>query len=457
MLNRKTYHPVRAITFKGKILVKSVRFLYSVRKFFGGKDYDEPLENHHEDPLKMKRRHQLFFGHKYYYKAITHQTAGQETITYFREKAIDKNDFPEREAEKKITLTVGGDLMPYHCITSAQCSSIWDEAGDFFFNADIVCANLETPLDKNKAASYVPEVMLNNMYFNASEDMFSVFSGLGKYRGYDVLSVANNHSLDQDENGLINTIKFLEEKNIAYCGAATSAETLHDFPIIEKNGIKIAFIAFTYSLNAKVRPAGKEYLVNHLAINEENPDLTLVETQCRIARERGADLIAGMFHMGCAYQPYPSPQIIKNTHRICALGGIDLFLGGHPHNPMPVESLEITDPFSGKKKKSFIVYSQGDFIAYDIFKWCRLPLLFRFTIGKTGNDTFIAGIESKLFYNHAQVKNGKIESLRLLDYTELKNHPEKLAGNPEAEKEFEELQLFAEHFLLPGNLEHFLI
>ena len=55
-------------------------------------------------------------------------------------------------------------------------------------------------------------MMLNNMYFNGDKDMFAVFSGNGQYKGYDVLSFANNHTLDKGKEGLLSTIKFLENK-----------------------------------------------------------------------------------------------------------------------------------------------------------------------------------------------------------------------------------------------------
>jgi acetyltransferase-like isoleucine patch superfamily enzyme len=133
--------------------------------------------------------------------------------------------------------------------------------------------------------------MLSNMYFNANEDMFNVFSGFGKYKGFDVLSTANNHSLDQGEEGLIETLQFLDAQNIARVGTARSIEERNQFPILEKNGIKVAFLSYTFSLNALVCPPDKSYLANHLNLNEANPDISLIVAQAKLARQKGAEFI----------------------------------------------------------------------------------------------------------------------------------------------------------------------
>ncbi|MFN5652978.1 MAG: CapA family protein, partial [Flavobacteriia bacterium] len=451
------YNPVRPITLKGKFLVGLVRFLFRIRKLLGGKDWLHPLKGHHEDPSKMTRRQQLYFGYKYYFRAILKGDKGAGLEQYFQSQGAKFQKIDRAGSSQKVTLSAGGDLMPYFCITSEQCKGLWENCGDYFFDADLVVGNLETPLNPKKAASYVPEVMLSNMYFNANEDMFNVFSGFGKFKGYDVLSTANNHSLDQGEEGVMETIAYLEKKDVRHVGTARTEAERDAFPIIEKNGIQIAFLSYTFSLNALVCPEEKSYLVNHLLLNEANPDLSLIVHQAKIARARGAEFIVAFLHIGCAYQPYPSQTIIDNMHQICRQAGIDLVLGGHPHNAQPIEFLDIKDPFSGRPKQSTIVYSQGDFVAYDIHKWCKLPLLMKFDIARVNGEVMLSDINAKLFYNYAKMNNGKVESMQFIDYTQLKINTALLSDDPAALREFEELVCFAETFLLKGNLEPFLI
>ena len=457
MLDPKHYNPVRPISFKGKFLVGLVRLLFKMRKALGGQDWAQPLEGHHEDPRKMTRKQQLYFGYKYYFRAILQAEKGAGLEQHFQNQAA-RFEPPKTNADTpKLTLSSGGDLMPYFCITSAQCQNIWRESGDFFFDADLVVGNLETPLHPKKPASYVPEVMLSNMYFNANEDMFGVFSGFGKYKGFDVLSTANNHSLDQGEEGLIETLQFLDAQNIARVGTARSIEERDQFPMLEKNGIKVAFLSYTFSLNALVCPPEKSYLANHLNLNEDNPDISLIVAQAKLARQKGAEFIVAFLHMGCAYQPYPSKVIVDNMHQICKETGIDLVLGGHPHNAQPIEFLDVKDPFTGLSKQTTIVYSQGDFIAYDIHKWCKLPLLLKFELSKIEGKVVLTDLQAKLFYNYAEITNGKVKALQLLDYQKLIANPQVLEGDENAQKEFGELKYFAETFLLKGNLARFLV
>jgi poly-gamma-glutamate synthesis protein (capsule biosynthesis protein) len=453
----RTYNPVRPITLKGKFLVGLVRLLFKIRKSLGGKDWLHPMKGHHEDPRKMNFRQQLYFGYKYYYRAILKGDKGADLEQYFQSQGAKFQNKDTSNSTQKVTLSAGGDLMPYFCITPEQCKNLWEDSGDFFFAADLVVGNLETPLNPNKPASLVPEVMLSNMYFNADQDMFNVFSGLGQYKGFDVLSTANNHSMDQGEEGVIETLQFLDAKKIAHVGTARSFEERDQFPIIAKNGIKVAFLSYTFSLNALVCPPGKSYLANHLNLNEANPDFSLIVHQAQLARQKGAEFLVAFLHMGCAYQPYPSQTIVDNMHQICSQTGIDLVLGGHPHNAQPIEFLDIKDPFSGLQKQSTIIYSQGDFVAYDIHKWCKLPLLLKFDLARINGEVVISAIRAKLFYNYAQLKNGKVESLRLLDYTRLRENSNILATDQPAQREFEDLSYFAEEFLLKGNLEHFLV
>ncbi len=457
MLDPKHYNPVRPISLKGKFLVGLVRLLFKMRKVLGGQDWEQPLEGHHEDPRKMTRKQQLYFGYKYYYRAILKGDKGAGLEEYFQSQGAKFQSKAISKSTQKITLSSGGDLMPYFCITSTQCQKIWQDSGDFFFNADLVVGNLETPLHPKKPASYVPEVMLSNMYFNANEDMFGVFSGFGKYKGFDVLSTANNHSLDQGEAGVLETLQFLDAQNITHVGTARSLDERDQFPILEKNGIKVAFLSYTFSLNALVCPPGKSYLANHMNLNEANPDISLIVAQAKQARERGAEFLIAFLHMGCAYQPYPSKVIVDNMHQICKETGIDLVLGGHPHNAQPIEFLDLKDPFTGLAKQSTIVYSQGDFIAYDIHKWCKLPLLLKFELSKIEDKVVLTDLQAKLFYNYAEITNGNVQALQLLDYQKLIANPQLLEGDINAQKEFEELKSFAETYILKGNLKRFLV
>jgi poly-gamma-glutamate synthesis protein (capsule biosynthesis protein) len=256
-------------------------------------------------------------------------------------------------------------------INKDSCINLWDEIGSHFFGSDIVFANLETPIDINQAKGFVPEVMLNNMYFNGDEDLFAVFSGNGQYKGYDVLSFANNHTLDKGKEGLLNTIKFLENKSILPVGVASSKDQ-KTYQIINKNGIKVAFLAYTYSLNAIELKPDQAYMVNLLPLNLSDCPLDQVKKEVISAKEEGAELIVISVHAGNAYQAFPSHITVNLYERLFNECGVDIIAGGHPHNLQPWKYYQYKDPFTQKEKKGFAIFSLADFVAYDIYTWCHL-------------------------------------------------------------------------------------
>ncbi|CAN5548316.1 hypothetical protein BH10BAC3_BH10BAC3_15810 [soil metagenome] len=456
MINYRKYNPVRCLSLPGKLLVKTLRSLYGIRKLTGLPKWETPIPSHHEDPLKMTFAEKLYLGYKYYYKGMVKAEPGAGLEDYFKNQTLQPAVPADFKVQETITLSAGGDLIPYACITPENCHQLWNEAGDFFFNNDIVFANLETVADLSKPYSAAPEVMLHDMFFNIHEESFQIFSGNGKYKGYDVLSTANNHTMDVGETGIVATQHFLQSKKIEFTGTASSKETRDDFPIIERKGIRIAFIAYTYSLNKETLPAGKEWLCNHLNLNEPNADISLIIHHATLARGRGADIIVASLHMGCAYQAYPSKFTVDNMHRICREAGVDILLGGHPHNMQPMEIFETNLTNEGLSRQHFIVYSLGDFIAYDIFKWCHLPMLLRLHISKgTINGkphTIVSRIDAKPFYMY-QNKN---EELKLVDFIKASKNPSLYFAEKTILKEIEELSDFFNRFIINEKQQNIL-
>lgn len=456
-VNYDKYNPVRTITLRGKLLIAFVKLNYFFRKLSLKKQWKSVWPEHHEDPLKMTIKEKIYLGYKYYYRAMVKPEKGTNIDQYFAYQPLQIKTPGNFVAEKTITLAAGGDLMPYDWVSKQNCGELWDDVGDFFFGSDIVFANLETPADFTKPYSATPEVMLNDMYFNASEELMEIFSGNGKYKGYDVVSVANNHSLDAGVDGLINTMTYLQSKNIAYTGAARTPNELDLFPVIEREGIKIAFIAATFSLNKLQVPEDKPWLCNHIFLNEPNPDISLIVRQSELAKEKGADIVVAALHMGCAYQSYPGKTVVENIHHICDEAGIDIVIAGHPHHPQPMETYHSDK--SGKDH--FIAYSLGDFIAYDIFKWCHLPMMLKLHISKgmvNGQPhTCLSRLEVKPAYMHAETKRRRIVKLELIDYLKIRTDPNKYLHSEKELKKFRELQSFFETFVLLPHQQHVLV
>ena len=138
-----------------------------------------------------------------------------------------------------------------------------------------------------------------------------------------------------------NVFLFLESKQIISVGTSIEKGVEKRVKIIEKNGIKVGFLSYTYSLNGEVVPLDQTNLINHIRLNANNFDLSKIKEEVVFLKSVGVDFIVGLFHYGLAYQFFPAPHIKENTYRIFEETGIDLIIGNHAHNIQPVEKYNI--------------------------------------------------------------------------------------------------------------------
>lgn len=374
---------IRPYTWQGTLQVLIIRSICNIIGLWVGKKWLEPLPAFEENPRYMTLTQIIYLAYKYYYKSP--EQFPQPSIQYFKHQNLHFPVPPDFVAHQEITLSAGGDLMPYRLLTKQSTKILWDRVGPLYFNADIVYANLETPIDTHRQPGYVPEVMLKDMYFNGSAELFDVFNGNGLYKGLDIVSTANNHSLDQGVKGVGATIDFLEKVGVLQSGMARSPQEKWKIPIVEAKGIRVAFISFTYCLNQLDLPPGEGFWVNHLRLNLAGIEINEIKAMVDAAYAQGADFTVLCLHAGNAYQPLPCQELIDTFHKIFDDAGPDVILGNHAHNPQPMEKYPFRCPRSGAHKQGFAVYALGDFVADDIYTWSRLSILLRLQITK-GQD-----------------------------------------------------------------------
>ncbi len=201
----------------------------------------------------------------------------------------------------------------------------------FLQNADITFGNLESPLISGDPV-YSP-----SMIFRADPECAKALSEVG----FDVLSLANNHIMNQGDKGLKKTLELLGEEGIQGIGAGLNYETAHRAAIIEKNGIKIAFLAYAYAGN----PEAGENNAGAAIMNPENLKADLEKAK------KEANLVIVSMHAGTEYQRSPDTEQITFAHAAIDAGA-DLVIGHHPHWFQSVE----------KYKDKYIIYSLGNFV-----------------------------------------------------------------------------------------------
>ena len=298
-----------------------------------------------------------------------------------------------------INLSVIGDIMCHNTQYNDaykngkyDFSYVFEDIKQYIQNADLSIGNLETTFAGPKIGySSYPT-------FNTPEAMAVDLKELG----IDVLSTANNHSLDKGYTGIVNTIQELDKIGINHTGTYSSKEDASKILMLDVKGIKIAFLAYTYGTNGIPVPSGKDYCIN--LINDEK-----IITDLQKAKELNPDLITVNMHWGIEYSQNPS----KEQERLAALlfeNGADLILGSHPHVLQKMEKRQITLK-DGTQKDGFIIYSLGNFISGQVKNYTKQSAILDIGITKNGKT----GKMSIDKINYTPIYMSKIGKYKLLD------------------------------------------
>ena len=266
------------------------------------------------------------------------------------ENKDEENQENETDKVETITLKAVGDIMAHQIQNqyaqskgggSYDFTDSFTYVKDFISDADISIGNYETTTNPNLDYAGYPRFNTPPAYIEAIKDA-----------GFDVLATANNHSLDTEVEGLLTTIDHIEENGLDHVG--TKRDESERILIKDVNGIKLAFLSYTYGAN------GRENLVQ---VREEVEELNYlndeqIETDIRTAKARGADFVIVYPHWGIEYQSSPDQRQIELGRNMIEWGA-DLVIGNHPHVVQPYEYVETSDG-----RKGFIAYACGNFISF---------------------------------------------------------------------------------------------
>ncbi|MCK4257506.1 MAG: CapA family protein [Halanaerobiales bacterium] len=212
-----------------------------------------------------------------------------------------------------------------------------------FTEADFVIGNLETTF-AGPARTFT-----GYPAFNSPDELAIAL----KESGFNIITTANNHSLDKGESGLLRTLDQLDLLGLAHTGTFRTQEEQTEICVVEKNGISMAVLAYTYGTNVPISE-GKGYLVNVI-------DLHKMKTEIDKAHQIGVDLVLVSVHFGEEYQRRPN----KKQHMIVDYlfsCGVDLIIGSHPHVLQPYKIYEWFTAM-GEPRKGVVSYSLGNFIS----------------------------------------------------------------------------------------------
>lgn len=264
---------------------------------------------------------------------------------------------PIKNETTTIHMSVIGDIMSHsgnfkNAYNSSSkdydFSNTFKNITKYIQNADIAVGNLETTFSgKSRGYSGYPT-------FNTPEALGKNLKDLG----IDVLSTANNHCMDKGYSGLESTLNFLDEFGISHTGTSRSKDEQNTILVKDVNGIKIAFLSFTYGTNGITIPSDKKYAVNLI-------DKDLMKEQIDLAKKQEVDLICVSMHWGIEYK-LKQNKTQEDLANFLFENGADIILGSHPHVLEPMEKRTITLN-DGSTKDGFVIYSLGNFMSGQIY------------------------------------------------------------------------------------------
>jgi poly-gamma-glutamate synthesis protein (capsule biosynthesis protein) len=169
--------------------------------------------------------------------------------------------------------------------------------------------------------------------------------------GYDVVLHATNHALDKGKKGLLSCLNFWETSypEIGVLGIHDSKEDQDEIFVIEKEGIRIAILNYTYGTNGISMPKDMPYAVNMLKEDKVIEDLQKADQL--------ADFVIVCPHWGTEYRLQPDKSQKKWTELFLEYGA-DLVLGTHPHVIEPIEWF--TNETTGENM--LVYYSIGNYV-----------------------------------------------------------------------------------------------
>lgn len=207
---------------------------------------------------------------------------------------------------------------------------------DLFLKDDLTIVNLESPVTERGV-----EAENKTYVFKSSPKALPEMSKAG----IDAVNLANNHSLDQGVEGLLDTMDHLDVNEILHVGAGKDRVDAYAPIYVERKGMRIALLGFSRVIPESDWAAGKNKA--GVAITY---DSKLAVASIREARQN-ADFVFVVVHWGKERVTVLEEHQTTLAHEYIDAGA-DLVIGGHPHVMQGIE----------KYKDKWIVYSTGNFI-----------------------------------------------------------------------------------------------
>ena len=247
-----------------------------------------------------------------------------------------------------LTLTFTGDIMAHTNVTRMKdFSLIYEDILDITKNDDLTFANFETPVVDDQPYENWPNFNAKNEYAIAAMDA-----------GFDVFTLANNHTNDQGLKGIQATRDFFasqKERGVYACGLKQNAGDDYTYQIIEKNGFTVLFMGVTEIYNSNNFIEWFDTTDRSEASRKK-----FIERVSKMREEYPCDIFVLAFH--CNEPEYVIPVTEKRKAYYHALldAGVDVIWANHPH---VMQEWEVVKSKDNPEVQKVIMYSVGNLIS----------------------------------------------------------------------------------------------
>ena len=304
----------------------------------------------------------------------------------------DDVPLPEEKLYETINITAIGDCLMHN----TQIWSGQQPDGSFNFDTffspvrplieegDYCSANFEAPM-AGPVSGYTGYPV-----FNSPDEIADTF----KQAGIDLIITANNHILDRGYKGALRTMEVLHSRGLDTTGTYASLEESQQFLIKDIRGVKVGYLAYSYSTNGIPVPAEHPYFFNYLEPEKVLQDIALIRPQ--------VDMVVLVLHWGQEYQPRPTEEQRKMAIKFLTAGA-DIILGSHPHVIQTMETIKI------ENRDAFVIYSMGNFISHQRGQERNSGIVLRIELVKNFKDgrTRLKSVTYTPTYSHSYEDHGR--------------------------------------------------
>jgi len=245
-------------------------------------------------------------------------------------------------ADNSVTLMGCGDVGPLHEPMDAYSVL----AKPTLAGADLRFAQVERVYSERGSL----QVHSGGAHSRVKPHMASVFTDCG----FDVVSLASNHAMDWGEDALLDTVALFQGKGMRVIGAGRNLREARRPTIVEKNGVKIAFLAYCSILQTGYA-AGRDHagiaplrahtyyepfdyqagVPPRVVTAPYEEDLASMVEDIAEARKSAHVLVLSL-HWGIHFIPRVIADYQVTVANAAIKAGADLILGHHAHTPKAI-------------------------------------------------------------------------------------------------------------------------